>query len=69
MADPRFTKIVAIDNLRKAWIKAHHFSRVNEVFHDEYAYDAFSEHIETRLYDLARSLQNGTYKPELLRNI
>jgi hypothetical protein len=38
-----FERIVTVDNLRNAWIKAKHHAQTEAVYFDAYAYDAFEE--------------------------
>jgi retron-type reverse transcriptase len=64
-----FEKIISVDNLRKAWIKAYQYSRTDDVFFDEYAYSVFADHLEARLLLLSKELSEGTYQPSPLRYI
>ncbi|GEM_PF-1376769 len=55
-----FERIVAVDNLRSAWIKAKHHAQTEAVYFDVYAYDAFEEHLEANLAALNHEILNNT---------
>ena len=64
-----FERIVAVDNLRTAWIKAKHYARTEEVCFDAYAYGAVEEHLEANLAVLRHELASGEYRPAPLRYV
>ena len=64
-----FERIVTVDNLRNAWIKAKHHAQTEAVYFDAYAYDAFEEHLEANLAALHHEILNDTYHPAPLRYV
>ncbi len=64
-----FDRIVSLDNLRNAWIKAKHYARTEEVYFDAYAYGAIEDHLEASLLALHQELRDGSYTPAPLRYI
>ena len=64
-----FDRIVSIDNLRSAWVKAEQYARTEEVYFDTYAYNVFGEHLEANLVALRYELLDQTYRPAPLRYI
>jgi retron-type reverse transcriptase/serine/threonine protein kinase len=64
-----FERMVTVDNLRNAWIKAKHHAQTEAVYFDAYAYDAFEEHLEANLAALYHEILNDTYHPAPLRYV
>jgi len=64
-----FQRIVTIDNIRSAWVKARHYARTEEFYFDAHAYRRFEEHLEAKLAGLQHELLDGTYRPSPLRQV
>lgn len=64
-----FDRIAAVDNLRRAWIRARHYAGTEEFYFDAYAYSSFGEHVEANLEALRHELLGGTYEPAALRQV
>jgi RNA-directed DNA polymerase len=64
-----FDRVISLDNIRSAWIKAKHYAQTEAAYFDSYAYDIFEEHLEANLAALHSALLNNTYHPAPLRYI
>ena len=64
-----YQRIVAIDNLRSAWVKARHYAQTEEFYFDLAAYRRFAEHLEAKLASLQHELLDCTYRASPLRQV
>ncbi len=59
--------IVSYDNLQKAWVKAYHHAKTQDIYFDALGYQIFEVYLETNLRILANDIKAGEYRPSPIR--
>ena len=59
--------IASYDNLRRAWIKAYHHAKTQDLYFDAFGYQIFEVYLETNLRILANDIKSGRFQPQSIR--